>query len=59
MSLEFLTNLIFILNLLKTLFSHFSCWVVALSVNRSQSNKRLDKIAADCGHHVQSQRPVR
>lgn len=56
-SMEFLTHIIFLLNLLKTLINHFSWWVVALSGNSSQSDFGLDQVAAGSGDYVQSQRP--
>ena len=56
--MQILTHLIFLLNLLKTLINHFSCYLVALSGNSSQSDLRLDKVAADSGNHVQSFRLV-
>ena len=50
-SMEFLTHIIFLLNLLKTLINHFSWWVVALSGNSSQSDFGLDQVAADSGDY--------
>ena len=56
--MQILTHLIFLLNLLKTLINHFFFFFVALSGNSSQSDLRLDQVAADSGDHVQSFRLV-